>query len=232
MKYIVDLKKVFSMFLVLTVLFWSCIFTALPSASASPAETGTLFLKAAVHEDFYRIVCVTLKPQNTEKEFTLRVEGGKAFEVNIELPCGEYEVVSAYVENDDSYIVSYDKTKLAVEEDTPASIFLDVQIKSDTETESSNLVPTDETAEETSEVSSEQVDEEPAENSTPESSSYADGSSAETDEDEVERQEEVDDSFSPLKTLFNIFLSVAATVVFFVLFVLIVFFIRMKMDDN
>ncbi len=239
--------KAFISFILVFALILGCVFAVTPAASATSTETpaistselkkGSLFLKANVPADFYDIVCVTLRDKATDKELTLKVEGGTVFEVHIKIPDGDYVVVSAYVENDDQYTVSFDKTEITVSADASPSILLDVQPKPDVEEETSTPEPisseTFSDVVEGSDDTSTSTESDPT--GVPEEMVPEETEATATDLSKNEEDAEGEDKSSSSSTgniLLDICLSILAAVVFFAVIALVVFVVRNKMNEE
>lgn len=203
-----------------------------PAANSAEVKDHTLFLKANVPEDFNQIVCLTLKAKGTDKAFTLKVIGGTVFEVNIDLPAGEYEVVSAFVEDDDSYTVAFNETEITVGEGLSPSITLDVQQNAGIEPEPGPDVSPSASGSEVGEQSSEPEDDtknEPVSDTPVSSEDPVESDSA--PEISAEPEEE-SSSASIVKTLFNILISIAATVIFCVVLIVVILIVRRRLEGD
>ena len=243
-------KSILAVFLAAVLLLGGFFLTA-PKASATALDPsrpvtvspgkGLLFLEANVHRDFYDVLYLTLNDKSTNKEFTLKVEGGGAFEVNIQLPIGEYGIVDAYIEKDDSYEVTCNKTDLVISPEATETLTVDIELKPEIEI----IVPGSEpTAPEESPEGpvveepavEDPVEETPAEEVTqteaePEISEPAD-EPEEPAPDEGEENTEEDDSNGVSKIIWHIVLSVMAAAVFFVVIGLVVLFVRRRLHDE
>ena len=210
------------------------------SAAAKPG-TGAFFLQANAPKNLYDTLCLTITDLRTNKDFTLKIDGGGAFEVNVSFPVGEYQIKDAYLRYSDLYDISYNEESFKIKEGETTNIDVELFLKDEIIVSSEGTV-TPETPEKTDETENVQPDESLDSSSVSEeevsNSSDVDVSVVlpeEPDEENNEPEEDPelseDTSNDFLKTLWNIAYIAIATLVFCIIVCVAVFFIRKHFED-
>lgn len=209
------------------------------SAAAKPG-TGVFFLQANAPKNLYDTLCLSITDLRTNKDFTLKIDGGGAFEVNVSLPVGEYQIKDAYLRYSVLYDISYNEESFKIKEGETTNIDVELSLKDEIIVSSEGTV-TPETSEKIDETENVQSDESLDSSSVSEEESNSSDVDVSVDTPEVPDEENSEPEEDPelsedtsnafLKTLWNIALIVIGSLLFCIIVCVAVFLVRKHFED-